>query len=334
RQAMTNERPDDNYEETPAPIEAPKSDGQEVRLFVRHISDKDTRQVNKPETSNLRLIIGIGLLATGLVAGILVILFIFNPFASDGTTATTIVANNTQVSATLEPTVEIPIVEPLTTEEATNEAMTVPTTIPSTATDEPLDIPTATNEPPTATDEPTRIPTATMIPPTATDEPTLIPTATTIPPTATPIPPSSTPEPTAIPVIEGNIELVYNGDTLIVHNIDDAQVNLTGVQFILAGETAEDSVLFLAEEWVLPNNILRSERCTQVWRIEFSQLPPSQPPADECVARSAFWSTPRTFWIVDGDKTIFEIRRDGAVLVQCPAAIRDNNELLRCMVNI
>jgi hypothetical protein len=146
--------------------------------------------------------------------------------------------------------------------------------------------------------------------------------------------PTNTVVPTFTPVADANIEIMYNGDTLVVHNISTGNINLSGIQFVLAGADAADSVLFLAEEWGLANNNLQQRRCAQVWRVEFVELPAGQPPANECHSRSAFRSTVRTFWIIDSDKTVFEVRQDGNVLAQCEAAAIRNDTILRCRVRI
>jgi hypothetical protein len=158
--------------------------------------------------------------------------------------------------------------------------------------------------------------------------PTFAPTTATEPSTATPSPT------TVAPVTNGNVEIRYNGDTIVFHNITNTDVNLTGVQLILVGQDAADSVLFLAEEWDMSNNILQPDRCAQVWRVEFVELPASEAPANQCGARSAYRATPRTFWIVDGEKTMFELRRDNEVLAQCPSARRNINTILTCMADI
>ena len=341
-QAMSTEQSVEDVEKSDS--ESSTTDNQDVKMFVRHLSESDNNVLAKsadkePIVSRsalmrtARVMVGLGLLIAGIAVVAMILFITFRPSGSDGEVTPEVVADTTEVTEAVEPTVESQVVEATATDEPTDippteEPEPSETPIPPTdePTDEPTDIP-PTEIPPTDV-PPTAIPSATPIPPTA------IPTATSVPPTATPLPPSQTPVPTAITVSDGNIELVYNGDTLLVHNISEANVNLTGVQFILIGASDEESVLFLAEEWTLTNNILQRDRCTQVWRVEFAELPASEPPANECGARSSFRSTPRTFWIIDGDKTIFELRRNGAILAQCQAAVRDNNDLLRCMVNI
>jgi hypothetical protein len=333
RVAMDTETPEEAAQDE---VVTPETANQEVKLFVSRVAardevskpDKRRSNLNKPkpksktepepsaEPSRLRLLFGIGLLVVGLIAAVVVAILMLNPLGSD--TALT----------------EVVTVD--TTAESTEG---VETTAESQA-----DVPTATTEP-SSTPEPT----ATRVLPTT--APTSVPqnqavtvALTVVPPTIAPteipasptlVPATDIPAATAIPAVtDGNIEIRYNDDTIVVHNISDDDVNLSGVAFVLVGADAANSVLFLAEEWGMTNNILGNNRCAQIWRVEFAEMPVSEPPANECGGRSAFRSTPRTFWIADGDRTIFELRRNNEVLAQCEAALRSNNTILTCMADV
>jgi hypothetical protein len=311
---------------------------EDVKVFVRQISSVE--DIVKPETDEDRrkkekerrmfLLIATGVVILAVIGGLLAIFLVsgLNPFELGREIEETLAAENAgteEVSPTTEasPTVEMTVTSAPTT------------SVPPTATTQP----SATPIPPTSTTAPTAIPTS--IPPTAvptTIPPTAIPpTATTIPPVqivVPTLPPTNTVVPSLTPVATGNIEIMYNGNTLVFHNIGTSDVNLTGIQFILVGATPADSVLFLADEWGLNNNILQNQRCAQVWSVAFSEIPATDPPANECASRSAYRATPRTFWIADADKTVFEIRQNGNVLAQCQAAPEGNETIMRCMVNI
>ena len=326
RIAMDTETPE---EATGQPeVVTPEVASQEVKLFVSRVAaevskpDKQ-RASNKPKVkakpeptaqpSRLRLMLGIGLIVGGLIAAVVVAILLLNPFGSDAALTAVAVADTTEESTeAVEVTVESQVDVPTETPEPSSTPRPTATRVPPTQA--------PTNVPPTQ---------APTLAPTATPEPTDIPAS------STPIQPSDTPAPTAIPVItDGNIEIRYNGDTIVVHNISDSDVSLAGVAFVLVGADAANSVLFLAEEWGMTNNILQNDRCAQIWRVEFAEIPASEPPANECGARSAFRSTPRTFWIADGNKTVFELRRNNEVLAQCEAARRNNNTIMTCMADI
>jgi hypothetical protein len=306
---------------------------EDVKVFVRQISSVE--DIVKPETEEDRrkktterrmfLLIATGVVILAVIGGLLAIFLVsgLNPFELGREIEETLAAENA-VTEEVTPTVEAsPTVEVIATSEPT-------TSVPPTATTQP----SATVIPPTSTTAPTAIPT--RVPPMAV--PTIVPpTATTIPPVQMVVPtlsPTNTIIPSLTPVATGNIEIMYNGNTLVFHNISTADVNLTGIQFILVGATPEQSVLFLADEWGLTNNMLQNQRCAQVWSVAFSEIPATEPPANECASRSAYRATPRTFWIADADKTVFEIRQNGNVLAQCQAAPEGNETIMRCMVNI
>jgi hypothetical protein len=348
RQAMTDEddvaapvpskptRPDKagKPSQPTKPSKPTKPTHEDVKVFVRQISSVE--DIVKPETEEDRrkkaaerrlfLVIATVVVVIGVLAGLFAIFLVsgLNPFELGREIEETIVANG-DVTEAVTPTVEF------------SPTVAATTTTESIATDIlPTEIvqPSATAISPTAfTIPPTSVPpTATAVPPTVPPTATAIPpTATTIPPTQ---PPANTPVPTLMSVTAGNIELMYNGNTLVVYNTSTADVSLSGVQFILVGETPEESVLFLADEWGLSNNILQNQRCAQVWSTEFSEIPASEPPANECGSRSAYRATSRTFWILDADKTIFEIRQNGNILVQCQAAPEGNETIMRCRVQI
>jgi hypothetical protein len=306
---------------------------EDVKVFVRQISSVE--DIVKPETEEDRrkktterrmfLLIATGVVILAVIGGLLAIFLVsgLNPFELGREIEETLAAENA-VTEEVTPTVEAsPTVEVIATSEPT-------TSVPPTATTQP----SATVIPPTSTTAPTAIPT--RVPPMAV--PTIVPpTATTIPPVQMVVPtlsPTNTIIPSLTPVATGNIEIMYNGNTLVFHNISTADVNLTGIQFILVGATPEQSVLFLADEWGLTNNMLQNQRCAQVWSVAFSEIPATDPPANECASRSAYRATPRTFWIADADKTVFEIRQNGNVLAQCQAAPESNETIMRCLVNI
>jgi hypothetical protein len=208
------------------------------------------------------------------------------------------------------------------------------TGIPATAT--PIVEPSAT-----PTDEPTIVP-DTVVPssmPDTAKPATVVPTV--IPPTAIPteIPASATP--TAIPATpesvvleDAELELRYNDDTLVVLNRSGETVSLTGLQFVQLSDA--DPVLFAAWEWAAAGGLLESERCVQVWRTEFVDLPETVPPADVCLARSAFRSTVRQFWIADNATPLFEVWREDELLGSCPTVLRDSpdEQIETCRVDL
>jgi hypothetical protein len=307
---------------------------EDVKVFVRQISSVE--DIVKPETEEDRrkktaerrmfLLVATGVVILAVIGGLLAIFLVsgLNPFELGRGIEETIVAEIVETEE-IAPTVEFS-----PTVEMTATTLSTATDIPLTATTQP----SATVIPPTSTTAPTAIPT--RVPPTAVPT-TIPPTPTTIPPVqivVPTLPPTNTLVPSLTPVATGNIEIMYNGNTLVFHNIGATDVNLTGVQFILVGATPADSVLFLADEWGLTNNILQNQRCAQVWSTEFSEIPATDPPANECASRSAYRATSRTFWIQDADKTVFEIRQNGSVLAQCQAASEGNETIMRCMVNI
>jgi hypothetical protein len=302
---------------------------EDVKVFVRQISSVE--DIVKPETDEDRrkktaerrmfLLIATGVVILAVIGGLLAIFLVsgLNPLAL-GQAKEETTEPESVVTQEITPTLVVsPTVEMTATTEPTTSGTPTATTQPS-----------ATSIPPTSTTAPTAIPTS--IPPT-----TVPPTATLIPPVQTVVPtllPTNTAVPSLTPVATGNIEMMYNGNTLVFHNISTADINLTGIQFILVGATPADSVLFLADEWGLNNNMLQNQRCAQVWSTEFSEIPATDPPANECASRSAYRATSRTFWIADADKTVFEIRQNGNVLAQCQAAPEGNETIMRCMVNI
>lgn len=328
RQAMSPDTQSIPKLDTPNPAKP------DVKVSVSQLKSMNEvrKNIAPQQTSNqTRILIGSILLVGGVFGAIFAGLYLMgiSPFESGETTEEAIVAE-ASVEVTAEVTAEIIATDDVEiTEEATAEA-TAETTAEVV---DPTDVPTATDVPPTPTN--TNVPpTATSIPPSSTPMPTLSP----IPPTNTPqpsptiVPPTATPAP--LTSEESNLEILYNGDTLILHNTADSNINLAGLEFVLVGASDADSVIFTAEEWELSNNILQPERCTQVWRVEFVQLPATEPPADVCTARSAFRSTVHRFWIADGDKTMFEVRRGGRVVAQCNAAVLNNNAILTCYADV
>jgi hypothetical protein len=196
----------------------------------------------------------------------------------------------------------------------------------------PTETPTASNTP---TIEATVIviaATETNMPsdtPTFTASPT-VPTATsTVTPTATE---TFTPSPSPTP--DGELQLRYNRNSLVVHNRTDAAATILGLEFVLISDSGTERYTFNASEWADTDSRLLAQQCVQVWRTEFSQLPLSVPPANVCEVRTAFKATIREFWIADWENAIFEVRRFGIILTICPTIRPDDDTVQRCIVDV
>lgn len=161
--------------------------------------------------------------------------------------------------------------------------------------------------------------------------------STTATPTASPVPP---PTNTLEPIAEdAQIELLYDGRTLILRNRSDVNTNVADLLFMRV-DAAGSTYDFAAAEW--GNNTaltsLRGGDCFQVWTNAFARL--AEP--DECNFRQGFAnrSAPSWFWRSDEPDAVFTVSRDDELLAECPAAPTDldasaeDSEWLRCLVDI
>lgn len=172
---------------------------------------------------------------------------------------------------------------------------------------------------------------ATNVPDT-TDVPTTTPTPL---PSATPTVAITATESLVAEADDAQVLLIYDGRTLVLFNRDAENfVNIQGLTFVQERED-DSSLIFQSSEWRTGELFaLRSNRCYQVWSVNYRRLPADEPPADICSVREGFNQTSRAFWVSDDPAATFEIRRSGAVLATCPVAIADETEILRCAVDI
>lgn len=150
------------------------------------------------------------------------------------------------------------------------------------------------------------------------------------------LPPTDTLEPIAE---DAQIELLYDGRTLILRNRSTVNTNITDLNFTRV-DAAGGTYDFAATEW--GNNAaltsLRSGDCFQVWTNAFTRL--AEP--EECNFRQGFAnrSAPSWFWLSDEPDAVFKVSRDDELLAECPAAPTaldaedDGSAWLRCLVDI
>lgn len=234
------------------------------------------------------------------LAGIAALIVIAAAMAalSGGDTPAEVIASTTSIAgAAITPLTDTP---PPT--RATAAASAPPAVIATSAP------PSVTSVPPTATHTSTRTPTETPMP-TATEV-----TATlTTPPTVEPTPPPATETAAFLP---NSVQLIYDGDTLVLRNPTADTVNISGLLFIQRSPGGDRA--FFADLWAggsRPVWALPSGDCFQVWRIE---LPERDLPAG-CEVRHAWRSiaSQRWFWLSDDPSATFEVRRGDEVLATC-----------------
>jgi hypothetical protein len=148
----------------------------------------------------------------------------------------------------------------------------------------------------------------------------------TVQPEATSVTAAS-PVPAAIPG-DAQVELIYDAESLVLHNRSDEVVDLSGISFVQVIDDAPD-LIFQVRRWDGGSASIRElppGDCFQVWTTEvaFVEVP------DYCGLRHK-WdqsSFPRWFWISPTPGKAFEIRRSGQVLATCTIEAGD------CLVDV
>lgn len=254
-------------------------------------------------------------------AGVLVVFLLLSLSSSTGTnprptTPVTLAVAAAVTSTTIETTAE-----PTETKR--------PTQRPATAE------PAASEEPPSLTSLPASATLAprTTIRPSATVRATVVTETMATPAPSTPVtrqPATTAPTASASPGApdQGQIELIYNSRSLVLHNRSDETINVADLSFVQV--TAEGrELVFRASSWegtVASSDTLAPGACLMVWVNEIASLP--QP--DYCQSRPAFFlaGPARWFWISPASGAVFEVRRSRSVLAECE--IRAG----RCVVQI
>ena len=210
------------------------------------------------------------------------------------------------------------------TQEVTTEAM-----LEASATD-------ATAETETVVLTETPLPTSTI--------PTETVLAVTHPPdqTATPgssvaVFPTTAPDVNAVPTADDSPEkqvlLRYDGNSLVLLNRSEADVDVSGLTYIQT--TAEgDDLIFESRLWAggsRPTSDLPAGNCFEV--LKDTEVGTVGATPDYCGKRHAWArvSFMRWFWLSDNPDAIFEVRRGDAVLATCPVSTGSATE---CAVDV
>jgi len=147
--------------------------------------------------------------------------------------------------------------------------------------------------------------------------------------TQTPLNNTETPEPTSHSIANSApIEILYNRDTLVIHNQSNQIVSLYNLVF----EQENTVTRFESSDWL--NQTLQSRRCVQIWTINISYLSADTPPADVCNSRVAYRATLDTFWVSNNPDTQFVIRRGTIVVGTCTTADDATSEMIVCLVDL
>ncbi len=153
--------------------------------------------------------------------------------------------------------------------------------------------------------------------PEPTQEATALPTAAAVLPTAVPVQPTSAPTEAPAAIVDPQVRLVYDSESLVLLNQSKAPVDLSGISFVQPVADGPD-LDFPARQWSggsAPISALPPGDCFQVWTTQIVQL---EVPGI-CGLRHKWEqaSFPHWFWISDTPDATFELRRGSEVLAEC-----------------
>ncbi|MEM9953985.1 MAG: toll/interleukin-1 receptor domain-containing protein [Chloroflexota bacterium] len=122
----------------------------------------------------------------------------------------------------------------------------------------------------------------------------------------------------------GELHILYNRDTLVIHNTSSETIDLTDWQFELNGQ----NIQFSANDWL--TQALPSGRCVQVWDVAHGYLSVNAPPANVCDSRVAYRATSEPFWVSNNARIRFSVTHNNQTIVTCPVVTRTSTDTLRC----
>ena len=124
-------------------------------------------------------------------------------------------------------------------------------------------------------------------------------------------------------VSDNNITLIYNKDTLAIHNTSSEIISLDDIYFEL---DSEKPVIFEADDWITQS--LDNGRCVQVWDIRFRYL--SAP--DVCRSRVAYRASINIFWVSNNERVNFLVKREDDVIGSCLTINGLSEDTLSCSI--
>lgn len=124
--------------------------------------------------------------------------------------------------------------------------------------------------------------------------------------------------------------LRYNYDTLVLMNYNESLFLMDNITFEMV--TDSNITQFDANNW--NQSSLNVGRCLQVWRPDYTYLPPDIAPADACFSRVGYRSTRDIFWVNENLASTFVVRRFNDVLGTCTTIANMDDDITTCRINL